>query len=185
MEALLELLEARQPACGRMRVLAVDGPSGSGKSSLADAVAERTGAAVVRTDDHVPGWTGLDRMPPLLSRTLLEPLARDETARPPRWSWVRDAWVHGLPVDPVPLLVLDGCGSGSRVLRPYLSAIVWVEADPRTRKERALSRDGDTYAPWWDVWAEQERRLFAAEGTRAAADLRVRTDAGTPAADVS
>lgn len=177
MDALLTLVRTRQPACGRVRVVALDGPSGSGKSSLADALAERTGAPVVRTDDFVPGWTGLGRMPPALARGLLAPLARDETAWPPRWSWVRDDWVRALPVEPVPLLVLDGCGSGSRPLRPFLSVLVWVEADVATRKERALARDGEAYAPWWDTWAEQERRLFAAEGTRAAADLVVRTDA--------
>lgn len=176
MEALLELVRSRQAACGRVRVVALDGPSGAGKSSLADALAEQAGAHVVRTDEHVAGWRGLEQMPPIVALTLLEPLARDETACPPRWSWVRDVWVRGVPVEPVPLLVLDGCGSGSRVLRPFLSALVWVEADTETRKERALSRDGDVYAPWWDVWAEQERRLFAAEGTRAAADLLVRTD---------
>ncbi|ALX04007.1 MULTISPECIES: (d)CMP kinase [Aeromicrobium] len=176
MEALLELVRTRQPACGRVRVVAVDGPSGAGKSSLADALADRTDAVVVRTDEFVPGWTGLAQMPPALADGLLAPLARDETAWPPRWSWVRDTWVRALPVEPVPLLVLDGCGSGSRVLRPFLSVLVWVEADVATRQRRALSRDGDTYAPWWDVWAAQERRLFAAEGTRAAADLVVRTD---------
>lgn len=176
MEALLELVRTRQPACGRVRVVAVDGPSGAGKSSLADDLAERTGAVVLRTDEFVPGWTGLAQMPPALADGLMKPLARDETARPPRWSWVRDTWVGARPVEPVPLLVLDGCGSGSRVLRPFLSVLVWVEADVATRQRRAMARDGDAYAPWWDVWADQERRLFAAEGTRAAADLVVRTD---------
>jgi para-aminobenzoate synthetase len=115
-------------------------------------------------------------MPPLLARDLLGPLAVEQVAHPPRWSWVRDAWVPGLAVEPGGLLVLDGCGSGSRPLRPYLSAVVWVEAAPDVRHRRAMARDGATFAPWWDVWAEQERRLFAAEGTRAAADVVVRTD---------
>lgn len=176
MDAVVGLVRSRLPACGSTTVVALDGRSGAGKSSLADELARRTGARVVRTDDHVPGWHGLDRMPPLLARDLLAPLAVDQVARPPRWSWVRDAWVPGLPVEPGGLLVLDGCGSGSRVLRPFLSALVWVEADVATRKERALARDGDTYAPWWDVWAAQERALFAAEGTRAVADLVLRTD---------
>ena len=71
MEALLELVRTRQPACGRVQVVAVDGPSGAGKSSLADALADRTGAVVVRTDEFVPGWTGLARMPPALADGLL------------------------------------------------------------------------------------------------------------------
>ncbi len=176
MDAVLELVRSRLPACGSTTVVAIDGPSGAGKSSLADELARRAGARVVRTDDHVPGWLGLSRMPSLLARDLLAPLAVDQVARPPRWSWVRDAWVPGLGVEPGGLLVLDGCGSGSRPLRPYLSAVVWVEAAPEVRHRRAMARDGATFEPWWDVWAEQERRLFLAEGTRAAADLVISTD---------
>lgn len=176
MDTIVELLRSRLPACGSTTVVSVDGPSGAGKSSLADELARLTGARVLRTDEHVPGWRGLAQMPPILARELLAPLARDETARPPRWSWVRDTWLPGLPVEPAPLLVLDGCGSGSRPLRPFLSALIWVEADVETRRTRALARDGETYEPWWDVWAAQERALFAAEGTRAPADLRLRTD---------
>jgi len=38
-----------------------------------------------------------------------------------------------------------------------------------------MSRDGDSYAPHWRRWADQEDRLFAAEGTRARADLVIDT----------
>lgn len=176
MDAVVELVRGRLPACGSTTVVAIDGPSGSGKSSLADELARRTDAVVLRTDTFVPGWRGLSQMPPALARDLLAPLARDEIARPRRWSWVRDTWLPGLPVEPAPLTVLDGCGSGSRPLRPFLSALVWVEADVETRRTRALARDGEAYEPWWDVWAAQERALFAAEGTRSAADLVLRTD---------
>jgi para-aminobenzoate synthetase len=38
-----------------------------------------------------------------------------------------------------------------------------------------MARDGDVYGPWWDVWAAQERALFAAEQTQGAADVRFRS----------
>ena len=50
-----------------------------------------------------------------------------------------------------------------------------MEAPADVRKQRALDRDGDTYAPYWDVWAAQEAEHFAAEQTRRHADLVVRT----------
>ncbi len=175
MDRVVELLATRAAACGATKVVAVDGRSGSGKSSFADALAARTGGTVLRTDDLVPGWRGLERMPTALATDLLAPLAVGEPGRPRRWDWVADRWAERLHVPPPPLLVLDGCGSGSRRVRPYLSLLVWVEAPDDERRRRALARDGTTFEPWWDVWAEQERRLFTAEGTRAAADLVVRT----------
>ena len=54
-----------------------------------------------------------------------------------------------------------------------MSLLVWVDAPEEVRRERAMARDGDVYAPWWDVWAAQEHRLFAVEQTQAAADVRL------------
>jgi len=72
---------------------------------------------------------------------------------------------------------LDGVGSGAQVIRPFLSLLIWVEAPVDVRKERALARDGDVYAPFWDTWAAQEAAHFGAEQTRRHADVVVRTGA--------
>ena len=66
-------------------------------------------------------------------------------------------------------------GSGASVVRPFLSLLIWLEAPADVRRRRALARDGDTYAPFWEIWAAQEAEHFAAEGTRGVADLVVRT----------
>jgi hypothetical protein len=51
---------------------------------------------------------------------------------------------------------------------------VWVEAEEPVRKARGVARDPG-YAPFWDRWAAQERALYAADGTRARADLVIDT----------
>ena len=51
-----------------------------------------------------------------------------------------------------------------------------VDAPTDLRRRRGLARDGETYAPWWDTWAAQERALFTADRTRERADLVVSTD---------
>ncbi len=50
---------SRPPTLGAGRLVCVDGPAGSGKTSLADAVARRTAAQVVHMDDLYGGWDGL------------------------------------------------------------------------------------------------------------------------------
>ncbi|KQY58710.1 hypothetical protein ASD11_03410 [Aeromicrobium sp. Root495] len=171
-----QLLASRPAVCGRTQVVAVDGPSGSGKSVLAADLAQRTGATLLRVDELVPGWHGLERVPGILVHDVLEPLSVGEVARPARWSWVRDRPSKPMAIEPPPVLVLDGCGSGSRVVRPFLSVLVWLDGPESLRRERAMSRDGEAYEPWWDVWAAQERRLFPAEGTAGAADVRVEVE---------
>ena len=166
------MARSRQPACGPTTVVAVDGPSGSGKSEVADRLGRRLEATVLRVDDFVPGWRGLAAMPPVIANDLLAPLATGQPATIRRWDWVEDQPGELVTVRPGPFLVLDGCGSGSRVIRPFLSLLVWVDAPEDVRHARAMARDGDVYGPWWDVWAAQERALFAVEQTAAAADAR-------------
>ena len=174
-DELVSTIQERQPACGSTTVVAVDGPSGSGKSELADRLVKRLGAVLVRVDELVPGWRGLAAMPPVVARDLLAPLAAGEVARIRRWNWVDDRPGDLLGVRPERFLVLDGCGSGSRIIRPYLSLLVWVDAPADVRRARAMARDGEVFEPWWDVWAAQERALFATEQTKSAADVRVRS----------
>ena len=51
---------------------------------------------------------------------------------------------------------------GSGLLTPTTARLgdvrVWLEAPADARKRRALARDGETYRPHWDQWAEQEER---------------------------
>ena len=171
-ETVAQLLAGRLPACGATTVVAIDGPSGSGKSELASALGRRVDARVLRVDELVPGWRGLDQVPRILADELLAPLAVDDVARPVRWDWERDAVGEPMSIAPGGVLVLDGCGAGSRAVRPFLSLLVWLDGPEALRRERAMARDGALYEPWWDVWAEQEHRLFRAEGTAAAADVR-------------
>lgn len=174
-DELAATVRGRQPACGGTTVVAVDGPSGAGKSEVSDRLGRRLEAMVLRVDDLVPGWHGLAAMPPVVARDVLAPIAAGEAAVVRRWNWDDDRPGEMLTVLPSRFLVLDGCGSGSRIIRPYLSLLVWVDAPADMRRERAMARDREVFEPWWDVWAAQERAVFAAEQTKAAADVQLRS----------
>ncbi|MET1037783.1 MAG: 4-amino-4-deoxy-L-arabinose transferase [Aeromicrobium sp.] len=171
---IVRRLDARQPACGATTVVAVDGPSGAGKTSFADGLAAATGADVLHLEDVYPGWGGLAATPPIIAR-MLDTIAVDGIGTARRWDWQRGAPGPLLRVPPTRLLILDGVGSGAAAIRPHLSLLIWVDAPAAVRKERALARDGGTYAPYWDMWAEQEAQHFTADRTRHHADLVVTT----------
>ncbi len=171
---LSALIAQRQPACGTTTVVAVDGPSGSGKTSLATGLAAATNADLLHLEDLYPGWHGLEATPPLV-RQALEAIAAGEIGEVNRWDWEADRPGAVRRVPPARLLILDGVGSGAAMIRPYLSLLMWVEAPLEARRRRALARDGDVYAPFWNIWAAQEDRHFAAEQTRIHADLIIDT----------
>ena len=176
--AVVALALAAQPACGPV-VVALDGPSGAGKTTLARGVAsalEPAGPVAVLHLDHLyPGWDGLAQAPALLATQVLEPLARGQRAAYRIWSWVRGEWAGTREVPPCRYLVVDGCGSSVGPARAYAAVTVFVDADPAQRMRRGLERDGETYRPHWQRWADQEAELFAADRTRERADLLLDT----------
>jgi len=171
---ITRLIDGRQPACGSTTVVAVDGPSGAGKTSFVGGLARATGADVLHLEDLYPGWHGLAATPPLVADVLAD-IAVGGIGTAPRWDWAAARPGATVQVPPTRLLLLDGVGSGAAVIRPHLSLLLWLEAPAAIRKGRALARDGGAYEPYWDMWAAQEARHFAAEGTRSHADLVIAT----------
>ena len=176
----LEIAELAQrvlagPArCGDTRLVCVDGPSGSGKSTLAALLAAALGdPPLVHMDDLFPGWDGLAAAVPLLTEQVVAPLAAGKAARYRRYDWDRGEFAETHELGRPAVLVVEGVAAGARPTAPYTSLLVWVEAPRAERMRRGLKRDGETYRPHWERWARQEAAHFAADGTRARADVRV------------
>lgn len=170
-DELVPVLRDLEPSCGNTVVVAIDGPSGAGKTQLARALAPELNATILHLDDIYQGWHGLEAAPGTVRADVLTPISHGEDGRTPRWDWGADEPGSDLVVPSGGVLLLDGCGSGSRVLRPYLAHLIWLDAPEDVRQQRAFDRDGDLYRKWWDVWSAQERQLFGAEHTRDAADI--------------
>lgn len=165
---------AAPPGTGRPAVVLIDGGSGAGKSTLAFAL-ERLcpSAQVIRLDDIYPGWDGLEAASLHLREQVLAPLSVGAPARWQRFDWTADAPAEWIDVDRHRPLVVEGSGALSRANRALSTIGVWIELDAETRKFRALLRDGDRFAPWWDRWADQETIFAARERPRQLADLEL------------
>ncbi len=163
------------PRAGRTRVVAIDGRSGTGKTRLAAELSAWLAAPVVSLEDLYGGWDGLERGIGVLVSEVLEPLAAKRTVRVPRYDWAERAWAGPTVLEPPEVLIVEGVGAGARRAAAYESLLVWLEAPAAVRKQRALDRDGETFAPYWDMWAAQEDAMLARERTPERADLVLKT----------
>ena len=77
LDEVITALSAR-PLRG-IRIVGVDGPGGSGKSTLTRRLAERTAASVVEIDDFV-SWNDFAGWWPRFDDQILQPLLRGEDA---------------------------------------------------------------------------------------------------------
>ena len=65
---------AAPPRLGPVRLVAVDGFAGSGKTTFAGRLAEALGAQVLHTDDLLEGWVDTVSFWPRLEEWVLAPL---------------------------------------------------------------------------------------------------------------
>ncbi len=154
-------------------MVAIDGRSGAGKTSLAAALAGQLDAPVVSLEGLYGGWDGLEQGIDLLVGDVLQPL-RGQAARVPRYDWVAREWAEPVPLEPPGALIVEGVGAGARRAAAFTSLLVWLEVPSPIRKARALDRDEETFAPYWDQWAAQEEQMLARERTPDRADIIIR-----------
>ena len=171
--AVLALASGRPPTLGSGRLVCIDGPAGSGKTTLATAVAAASGARVLHMDDHYEGWAGLGDAPARIRDQVLRPLAEGRPGHYHRFDWDTGRWAERHTVRPSELLVVEGVGAGSQELTAHATVLVWVEADRGVRLARGLARDGEALRAEWVRWMAAEAEHFERHRTRERADLRV------------
>lgn len=164
------LAESCPPTFGAGRLICIDGPAGSGKTTLASGIS----APTVHMDDLFQGWAGLDDVARAVLG-ILTPLAEGRAGRYRRWDWAADRPAEEHVVDPGPLLVLEGVASGNRAWSGLCTLLVFLDSDPVTRLTRGMARDGEEMRERWEQWMVDEQTVFDRETTRARADLVITT----------
>jgi uridine kinase len=192
-EAEAQILGAIRRRLGERQsplIVALDGRSGVGKSTLASHLAGDVGGVVIAGDDFFAGgtneaWRG--RTPEeraglvidwrRLRTEVLEPLRAGRSAayRPFDWkSWagLSPEWVQ-VPLAPV--VLLDGVYSGRPELADLIDLAVLIEmSDDQARRRRLVLREGAEYmASWHAIWDAAEDYYFTHVRTPEFFDLQV------------
>lgn len=172
----LELVRTLVRGSGARRVV-IDGRSGAGKTTLArDLVASWPGAQLLSLDEVYPGWGGLREGAALACALVLVPHAERRRGDYRRFDWVDGTFAGPLvEIDPNRPLVIEGCGALTAAAAGMADVSAWLDGDADRRRERALARDGDGFAPYWDMWAAQEEAHIRREAPEELADLALTT----------
>lgn len=170
---LVAAIEAAPAGLGGSRLVCIDGPAGSGKTTLAAQLAWALTARVIHMDDLYPGWSGMAEGASLLREWILDPLARGVPGRYRRYDWPLGVYAERHTVPLADFLVVEGCNSAALTVDDFTPFIIWVEADDDVRLARGLDRDGSDAAEQWARWMVTERELYAANRTPERAHIRL------------
>ncbi len=178
---------ARPATLGTGRLVCVDGPAGSGKTTLAAALdraardalrppgtpADRAHTRLLHMDNVYEGWTGMAAGRATMARDVVAPLREGRPGRYRRWDWHRDGYAEERVVEPVDVLVVEGVGSANPAYADATTCLVWVDTPSDVRLRRGLERDGHHLRDHWLAFSAEEDAMFARERTRDRADVVV------------
>ncbi len=193
--AVDRILSAVREVSGSVRpvVVALDGPSAAGKSTLAAALALRTSAVVLPGDDFYSGdlssissaerdgWTGAQVMAAVfdwarLREEALQPLSQGGDAVYLPYDWTAGDGRLGRPrrLAGKPLVLLEGVYSARPELADLIDLSVYVDTDLERRVSRDDARGDDP--GWRRFWERGEQFYFDRVRPPASFDLRVRPE---------
>jgi pantothenate kinase len=148
------------------RLIAVDGRSGAGKTTVATLLQQHLPAATtVHTDDvawyeSFFGWDGL------LAENVLQPVRGRAGVeyRPDAWAQRGREGAIVVPEGRA-FVIVEGCGIARRSLAPFFDLAVWVQSDAKEAERRGVLRDGgtDEARQFWREWKAQELPFFLAD----------------------
>jgi len=179
---LKELLAQKDPKCGNVKFIAIDGHGGSGKSSLSKLLAEKLGAEIIQTDDFA-GWEEPIEWWPNLIERVFRPIANGVASlNYPRSKWWPNH--HPTPVIDQPvtsIIILEGVTALRKEFRPYISLGIYVDTPRDICLQRGIERDltSDTgktkeeITRMWEAWAADEDDYIKNDNPKAYADIVV------------
>ena len=168
---------------GKLPIVLIDGRAAAGKSLFANKLAElyfqseKQAARVISMDDLYPGWEGLASGSIYLLTQILIPLSQGKTANWQVWNWADnkrgaiDAVNGHREFSGGTALIVEGCGSISRLTSEIADITIWVEADFQIRKKRFNQRDSGKFDGYFSIWSAQEDEFYEKEKSLELAQL--------------
>ena len=164
---------------GKKAVISIDGPAGSGKTTLSRALENYlTGKSVtcqtIHMDDLYNGWD--DALTEALAKKLSLLIASHEEGSSltfSRYDWHAAHCLDPVSLPPSRILILEGVGSSPRAIRDRISLSIWIECASDIGLERVLKREPLIDHGRMKQWQLREREYFAGDESKIAANIKL------------
>ncbi len=152
-------------------IIAIDGPAGAGKTTLAStislALSPRMSTTVIHMDELYPGWEGA--LGDELTKTLIWLTSCHKARKPLLYSafnWATNEFHEPKSHPSTHLLILEGVASAQLPVEESLATSIWLDLDPLVGYQRVIERDGEKISREMTQWLVMQEQHFAADGTK-------------------
>lgn len=167
------------PNCGDCVVITIDGPAGSGKTTLAHTLElelslEVGSSYTIHMDELYEGWDST-MTPNLTSKleTILDSVVKSKKIVFTPFNWLKNSLDTPIFIDAPKYLLIEGVGAGQSAIRKFVSLAIWIEVPEDEGLARVIERDGPAVAEFMPRFIEAQTEHFAKEDTKKSADYRL------------
>jgi uridine kinase len=152
-------------------IIAIDGPAGAGKTTLAQtislALSPHMSTTVIHMDELYPGWE--KALGGELTQTLTWLTSCHKARKPLMYSifdWHSNEFSAPKTLPSTELLILEGVASAQIAIEDSLATSLWLDLDPQIGFQRVIERDGSTISSEMKKWLATQEQHFAKDRTK-------------------
>lgn len=173
-------LESSEALCGNTKIVTIDGPAGSGKTTLANELANELqnsygDLSVVHMDELYEGWNDAlgQSLFNRIEAWILAPIRNGLSPKFLKYDWHKGKYASWAELPLTPVVIIEGVGSGHSDFRKYVSQAIWVEADENLLLDRVVQRDGEGVRDEMLIWKTRERSYFESHNVKQSAHFHL------------
>jgi uridine kinase len=159
-------------------LLAIDGPAGAGKTTLATKLeaeySVKSTVKVIHMDDLYNGWNdALGQSLTVTLQAITDAYLSGSTYTIKIFNWHVMKFDRQEVIIPADYLILEGVGAAQDVVRKAGATTYWLDIDAETGLQRVLARDGAHIEKEMRQWQIQQSIHFAKDQTRENCEIKI------------
>jgi uridine kinase len=176
---LVDKINESSKKCGQTKIIVIDGPAGSGKTTLAKSLSGLLeNCPIIHMDEIYDGWE--NALSPKTSQDLVEwvinPLLESKSIEFVKYDWYLEKRIEKVVINLPKVLIIEGVGSSSFEISKHASLKLWIEVNKETGINRVLTRDGQQIQEQMKKWQSQESKFFIENNSKENSDIWIDGD---------
>jgi uridine kinase len=176
---LVDKINESSKKCGQTKIIVIDGPAGSGKTTLGKSLSGLLkNCPIIHMDEIYAGWE--NALSPKTSQDLVEwvinPLLESRSIEFVKYDWYLEKRIEKVVINLPKVLIIEGVGSSSFEISKHASLKLWIEVNKETGINRVLTRDGQQIQEQMKKWQSQESKFFIENNSKENSDIWIDGD---------
>jgi len=160
---LADLINNSNKFCGETKLICIDGPAGSGKTTLAKNLKNfLNNTSIIHMDEIYEGWENAlnDNLVSNIQNWIITPMKKSEPIIYTKFDWYLKSRKDKVIIENYENIILEGVGAASLGIRELSVLNLWIEGRKEILLNRVLDRDGNQIKDEMKLWQSKESEYF-------------------------